>query len=144
MIMLLTIGLLAAAGVASCNQITDTSCTSSDAIGATTNLLETQIEKAAIAKAKQDDGSYSPEPAAIRAAVALMKFTFDDTRTTKADPNSTKKFCTSMTKVVFPLTDIQDADAARAMVNLNKIDDLAETAGIQRSADTFSFWELSL
>jgi hypothetical protein len=135
--------LVSAIGLAGCGQGiglgTGTNCTSSDALDTTSKLITDQVEKDALQKSKQSDGSYSVSPSSIRAAISLLKISIDDIRTTKSDPNSTKKFCTGTAKVVFPLNAIDDADRARSIANLNSVSALADTANVQRNADSFSF-----
>jgi hypothetical protein len=131
------------ASLAGCGQnlglAQETTCTSPDTFAVAAKLVSDQVEKDALAKSKQADGSYAVSPSAIRAAVALLKISIDDVRTTKADPNSTKKFCTGTMKVVFPLNAIDGADKARSMANLTTVSALADTANVQRNADAFTF-----
>lgn len=115
------------------------SCSSPNAIDVTTSLIKQQVEKNALAKAKTTDGSFIAAPSSIRSAIGLLKIGIDDIRTTKTDPNSTKKSCAATAKVVFPIYTLNDADTARAMSGLNKVEDLGEAAGVQRSADYFTF-----
>jgi uncharacterized protein YecT (DUF1311 family) len=128
-----------AASLSSCDKIQEVTCTSQGSTDVTTQLIKEQIEKAAIAKGKSSDGTTNVPEAAIRAAINLLKIAFEDIRTSKVDPNSTKRFCTANVRVVFPLNAIADADKARSDLSLNTVNDLAEAAGIQRSADSFTF-----
>jgi hypothetical protein len=131
--------IVACAVLTACNQISQTGCSSPDAISTTESLISDQIEKNAVAKSKGEDGSVSVPEASIRASVALAKISIDDVRTTKIDPNSTKRFCSGTARVVIPLGVIQDADRARSLQSLNTVQQLADSASIQRSADSFTF-----
>ena len=126
------------AGLAACGQ-NGTSCTSPAALAVTTKLITDQIEKDASAKYATIDTSVSPPVSNIRATVSLLKVSLDDIRTTKVDPNSTKRFCAATARVVFPLSYIQNADSARATQQLNTVSSLADASGVQRSADSFTF-----
>ncbi|MGA0601559.1 lysozyme inhibitor LprI family protein [Caulobacter sp. KR2-114] len=132
----------ALAALGGCSKLTpreETTCTSPGAISVTQGLISQEVEKAAINGVKRPDGSYAVSPANVRATVALLKITIDQIRTTKMDPNSTKRFCTGSVKVVVPLNILQDAEQARSLTNASNLDTLAEGANIQRSADAFTF-----
>ncbi|MFI4975910.1 MAG: lysozyme inhibitor LprI family protein [Caulobacterales bacterium] len=139
---MVAVAMLAAAALAACMPkapAAATGCISPDALDATTKLIKDAVEQDTISKAKMDDGSSIAPDASIRAAVNLLKITIQDIRTTKVDPNSTKRFCTGTARVVFPLKAIQDADTARSLKHMNSVDNLAQAAGVQRSADIFTF-----
>lgn len=136
--MLLVGALLAAAALSACDQQT-TTCSSPAATAATTAMLKDAVTKEAILKAKKNDGTSALPEANIRSAIELLRISFDEIRTTKNDPNSTKKFCSATAKVVFPLSLLSDADRARELTHLNTVADLAQAANVTRSADTFTF-----
>ena len=133
--------LCSAIGLAGCGHggLGGTTCSSDDAMAATGKLIKTQVEADAIAKVKQDDGSYTVPASSIRASVALLKVTLDEIRTIKSDPNSSKKFCTANAKVVFPLNVIDEADKARSLSNQDTVEKLADASDVQRNADSFTF-----
>lgn len=130
-------------GLAACSKVTslaaETTCSSPNAISVTEGLVSQEIEKATLNGVKRPDGTYAVSPANVRATVALLKVTIDQIRTTKTDPNSTKRFCTGSVKVVVPINLLQDADKARALKNASTLDALAEGANVQRAADAFTF-----
>jgi uncharacterized protein YecT (DUF1311 family) len=74
----------------------------------------------------------------IRATVALLRITLDDVRTTKSDPNSSKRFCEGTLKVVVPLGMLNYADQTRQSAAISTVAKLLEGAGIERSADTLT------
>jgi len=133
--------LMCAIGLGGCGRLAGvtTTCSSDNSTSVTRNLITNTVEKAAIADAKRDDGTYAVSESSIRAAIALLKVSIDDIRTTKEDPNSTKKFCTGTAKVVFPINAIDDADKARALQNQNTVSALADASNVQRNADAFTF-----
>lgn len=126
----------------SCGALEDkSSCTSADAQAVVSNIVSTQIEKSVLAQLGDVGGEVSNAPTAskVRATVALLKVVLEDIRTTKTDPNSTKKFCEAKLKIVVPLNIITDAERARSALSAVDIGALAEKSGIDRSADTFSY-----
>jgi uncharacterized protein YecT (DUF1311 family) len=131
--------LACAATLASCNKTIETTCSGADSVSVTEKLMSDQVIKDAIAKAKDSNGAATLSESEIRAAVSLLKFDVSDIRTTKSDPDSTKRFCTGTIKVVFPLNVLQDADSARSMAQLGSVNDLAQSSGVQRDADAFTF-----
>jgi len=133
---------LAMVALAACSKIaspTETTCSSPDAVSVTQSLISQEVEKAATNGVKRPDGSYAVSPSNVRATVALLKISIDQIRTTKSDPNSTKRFCTGSVKVVVPVNILQDAEKARSLSNASNLDSLAEGANIQRNADAFTF-----
>lgn len=130
---------LAMIAVSGCGHQTDVTCSSDDGVGATINMIRETIEKDSLAKSKQDDGTYLTSPSKIRATLALLKIVINDIRTSKIDPNSTKKFCVGNAKITVPIQILNDADSARSMANLNSVEQLADVANVQRSADNLTF-----
>lgn len=136
----LAVALCATPSLLGCGQqLGETTCSSPGAVDVTKQLISDQVEKVALAKSKQADGTYAVSPSNIRAAIALLRISIDDIRTTKSDPNSTKRFCTGTAKVVFPLNAIDDADKARTIGNLPGVNNLADASNVQRQADAFTF-----
>jgi len=128
----------AAAALSACDQPAVT-CGSPAASAATAAMLKDAVVKDSILKARKNDGTNAVPEAAVRAAVERLKFAFDEIRTTRNDPNSTRKFCSATARVVFPLDLLSDADRARDLTHLNSVADLAQASNVTRSADTFTF-----
>ena len=74
----------------------------------------------------------------IRAAIAELAITIDDIRTSKEDPNSTKRFCTGTVRIRIPAATLEDADKTREAAGMNNVSDLAERGDVDRAADSFS------
>lgn len=72
----------------------------------------------------------------IRATVDKISITLDDVLTTKSDPNSTKKFCSSTLKLSVPAEVVNDSDAARSMLSLTNSHQQALQAGVDFDANT--------
>lgn len=111
-------------------------CTSSSGQETTISIIKEQIEKKISSESEGTYGSIISK-SKIRAALEQIKFVIEDVRTSKEDPNSTKKFCTGKLKVVFPDTMITDADKTREMQGLNKVSELADNSGAEREANAF-------
>ena len=131
---LLALGaLLSSCGVAA------TGCASDSSREVITSLVREQVAKAAEAELALEDGSRMSAASKVRATVAELKVLIEDIRTTKKDPDSTKRFCAGTARVVIPLTMIQDADQTRKLLDLSSVDSLLEEAGLTRSADALTF-----
>ena len=125
--------LLSGCGVAA------TDCASESSREVITSIVREQVEKAAEADLSSEDGTKLAGAAKIRATVAELKVLIEDIRTTKKDPDSTKRFCAGTAKVVVPLAMIQDADQTRKLLDLPNVDSLLEQSGLKRSADSVTF-----
>jgi uncharacterized protein YecT (DUF1311 family) len=125
--------LLSGCGVAA------TDCASDSSREVITSIVREQVEKAAEAELSGEDGTKLAGAAKIRATVAELKVLIEDIRTTKKDPDSTKRFCAGTAKVVIPLAMIQDADQTRKLLDLPNVDSLLEQSGLKRSADSVTF-----
>lgn len=125
--------LLSGCGVAA------TDCASESSREVITSIVREQVEKAAEADLSSEDGTKLAGAAKIRATVAELKVLIEDIRTTKEDPDSTKRFCAGTAKVVVPLAMIQDADQTRKLLDLPNVDSLLEQSGLKRSADSVTF-----
>jgi uncharacterized protein YecT (DUF1311 family) len=113
-------------------------CSSSEATSTTIKVLREALEKATYAKVSGGDNSQSVSKASIRAAVAQIVFALEDIRTTRTDPNSTKRFCEGTLKIRFPAEDLTNADDARSAAGLGTVTQLADANDVDREANTFS------
>ncbi|AWM77169.1 lysozyme inhibitor LprI family protein [Phenylobacterium parvum] len=116
-----------------------TDCASQASRDVITSIVREQVEKAAEAGLAAEDGTKLASASKIRATVAELKVLIEDIRTTKKDPDSTKRFCAGTARVVVPLSMIQDADQTRKLLDMSTVDNLLEQAGLKRSADSVTF-----
>lgn len=116
-----------------------TDCASQASRDVITSIVREQVEKAAEAELAAEDGTKLASASKIRATVAELKVLIEDIRTTKKDPDSTKRFCAGTARVVVPLAMIQDADQTRKLLDMSTVDNLLEQAGLKRSADSVTF-----
>lgn len=124
-------------GLASCEKLAPVSCDSPAAKNVITSLIGDELVK--VAKAKAGDAEVTDQglEAKVRATVAQLKLEIEDIRTTKSDPQSTKKYCEGSLKVVVPLNMIADADKAAQALEFDLPSKGMEVAGYERAADTF-------
>ena len=117
---------------------TEVQCSSPEAISTTIDLLKKALEKTTYEKASGTDNAQAVSKSNIRAAIAQIVFSFEDVRTTRKDPNSTKRFCEGTLKIRFPAEHLTNADEARSAAGLSTITQLADANDVDREADTFS------
>ena len=121
-----------------CNKPPAFSCSSDDAKSVVLTIISDRVTKATTNALGESASETQTTASKIRASVAQLKFVLEDVRTSKEDPNSTKKFCQATLKVVVPLGIIADADKARTAVNLPTASVMLIEAGFERSADYFT------
>lgn len=102
------------------------------------DLIKEELEKA-VSSDLRDTGSDHPvSKSKIRDAISKLVFSIEDVRTSKDDPNSTKRFCAGTLKIRFPGQLITDADKAREAADVDSVADLADRQDVDREADTFT------
>jgi hypothetical protein len=109
-------------------------------------LLTEQVRTAITKQMNKIATDFSVDQSWVRASVDQLKISLENVRTSKSDPDSTKKFCESTVKVVIPMTLLDEADKAReSLVNSNlsgsanfnlPIRDLFRAANFEVGADT--------
>jgi len=113
-------------------------CTTEQATATALSVVSEQIEKAMRRSLKRDDGTAVASTAKVRATLKQLKISVEDIRTSKEDPNSTKKFCTGTLTVIVPDEAIRDAEKAREVVGQNTVEELADQQSVERSANRFT------
>lgn len=116
---------------------TDIECSSPDSISTTVDLLKKALEKETYEKVSGENGS-TVSKSSVRAAIAQIVISFEDVRTIRRDPNSTKRFCEGTLKIRFPAEDLSNAEEARSAAELGTVTQLADANDVEREADTFS------
>jgi uncharacterized protein YecT (DUF1311 family) len=104
----------------------------------TIDVLRKALEKETETKTSSVANAEAVSKSNIRAAIAQIVFSFEDVRTTRQDPNSTKRFCEGTLKLRFPAEDLSNADEARAAAGVGTVTQLADSNDVDREADTFS------
>jgi len=135
-LLIVTIGALA---LTACDRKSSSAsgCLDPDGQTVVVSLVKEQLEKAARAQTGGQDAP-SVSLSKIRAAVGQLGITLDGVRTSKEDPNSTKRFCVADLQIRFPSELLDEADRAREAADMNTVSDLAEDSGVERAANVFS------
>jgi uncharacterized protein YecT (DUF1311 family) len=103
------------------------------------DAIKESIEKHIIASGENATDIVMPTGSKIRATLDQLKFSFEDVRTTKEDPNSTKKFCTSGLRVSFPEEILKDAAVIFSALDEQEIRKRAEKENVRKEANTLRF-----
>lgn len=122
----------------SCSTATPVACTADSAQEPVVEIVKQQLEKLMAAKTKRDNGTQAVGYSKIRAAIGQLVISIADIRTSKTDPNSTKRFCTGNLKIRFLADVLNGAEQARSAAGSNSISDLADSSDVERNADNFS------
>lgn len=130
------LALAAVASLYACSQLpgNSTSCSGSDASSLTVDIVRDQIVKLA---GEQTEDTPALSRSKVRATVQQLELSLVDVRTTKDDPDSTKQFCTGKLKLVAPPEIVADANEVRDMAGYNSVEDMAENANVEASANSF-------
>jgi uncharacterized protein YecT (DUF1311 family) len=123
---------------ASSSKKTEVQCSSPEAISTTIDVLKKALEKETFDKTSGAENTQAISKSNIRAAIAQIVFSFEDVRTTRKDPNSTKRFCEGTLKIRFPAEHLTNADEARSAAGFGTVTQLADANDVDREADTFS------
>lgn len=130
---------LLALSTAACDALgSEVQCTADSAQAPVVDIVKEQLEKLISAKVRNDDGARQVSLSKIRAAIGQVVIQIEDIRTSKEDPNSTKRFCSGTLKLRIPTDTLGDADRAREAAGLNDVSTLADNADIERQADSFT------
>ena len=110
-------------------------CSDDASKAALESAIRAGLEQVVEARSKDSAGNQLIGFSKIRAAIANIKFVIENIRTTKEDPNSTKRFCTSNIRIVFGTQVFADADRAREIAGLTNITQAADSSGIEKGVD---------
>ena len=96
------------------------------------------VEKKASNEKYTNTGEFVFDKAKIRASLAQLQISIDSVRTTKEDPNSSKKFCSGLLKVTIPTSMLADADQAKDLQNKSKISEVSRELDIDNNINVFT------
>jgi hypothetical protein len=125
-----------ALGLSACNKAGVT-CGSEDAHAVVVDIVKGEVRKRAAESGEDKENGAKLSLSKIRAAVEQLRITLADVRTTREDPNSSKRFCSATLRVVLPASLIEEADRAREVAEMPSISSTADNLNIEHSADTF-------
>jgi|GEM_PF-331163 len=134
----LTPVLLSGLLLSACDKMSASNCSSEVAHKIITkNLIET-VEKKTASDKYSDTGEFIFDKAKIRASLDQLQIAIDSVRTTKEDPDSSKKFCSATLKVTIPTSMLSDADQGRELEHKTKISEAARELNIDNSINVFT------
>ena len=112
-------------------------CSGDSAANPVISIVKRELENETANRLRASGGVIA-DRSKIRAAIAQVAIVLEDVRTSKEDPNSTKRFCVATLKLKFSSQMLDDANSAREAANLNSVSELAELGGVDHEADTLS------
>lgn len=112
-------------------------CTADSAQAPVIDIVKEQLEHS-VQRTLRAGATGQASSSKIRAAIAQLVVAIEDIRTSKEDPNSTKRFCTGTLRIRFPADLLADADRARNTAGSNSVSDMADSNDIERHADSFT------
>ena len=135
----LTLILLSGLMLSACDkQISKANCSSEVAYKLVSETITDAVEKEASDEKYSDTGRFIFDKAKIRASLDQLQITIESVRTTKDDPNSSKKFCSGVLKVTIPASMLADADQSKELENKPKISEDARELNIGNSINMFT------
>nr|WP_314447365.1 lysozyme inhibitor LprI family protein [uncultured Sphingomonas sp.] len=112
-------------------------CGSPDAQAVVVDVLKEQVRRSAAKAGEDEESGTKLSLSKIRAAVEQLRITLDAVRTTRDDPNSSKRFCAAKLELTMPVATLDDADRARTALDLQGVAAAADTLGIENGANRF-------
>lgn len=112
-------------------------CGSPDAQAVVIDVLKEQVRRSAAEAGEDEESGAKLSLSKIRAAVDQLRVSLDAVRTTRDDPNSSKRFCAATLELTIPAATLDDADRARVALNLPAVAATADTIGIENGANRF-------
>ena len=138
-IKILTLIFLSCLILSACDkQISKTNCSSEIAHKLVRQTITDAVEKETSDEKYSNTGRFIFDKAKIRASLDQVQITVESVRTTKEDPNSSKKFCSGVLKVTIPATILADADQSKELENKPKISEDARELNIDNNINTFT------
>ncbi|MGV9010666.1 hypothetical protein [Brevundimonas sp.] len=128
---------VAGLGLGGCDALSNNAvtCLSPAGQGVVLDLAKDEIEKLTSRAVEGDDGQPLVSIGSLRASIASMAFSIEDVRTSKEDPDSTKKFCAGTLKATVPVAVIADAEETFELLDGSSVNDLVDRYGAERSAN---------
>ena len=120
------------------NQMPATNCLSEASYKTVSQSIIDAVEKKTSDEKYTNTGEFIFDKAKIRALLDQLQITVESVRTTQADPNSTKKFCSAVLKVTIPTNMLADADQAKKLENKPNISQDSRTLDIENNINVFT------
>ena len=119
-------------------QISKTNCSSEAAYKLVSQTITDDVAKETSDEKYSNTGKFIFDKAKIRASLEQLQITVESVRTTKEDPNSSKKFCSGVLKVTIPTSMLADANQSKELENKPTISDNARELNIDNSINIFT------
>ena len=119
-------------------QISKTNCSSEAAYKLVSQTITDDVAKETSDEKYSNTGKFIFDKAKIRASLEQLQITVESVRTTKEDPNSSKKFCSGVLKVTIPTSMLADANQSTELENKPTISDNARELNIDNSINIFT------
>lgn len=102
-------------------------CNSEDSKTLVRDLLQQQLNEQGMAQLRNliQQGETNPGASALRAAANQIQIQIDDVRTSRNDPQSSKKFCAAQLTLTLPPNLLNDANQSRQYSQSNSVQDSA-------------------
>ena len=125
-----------------CNlmQSEQANCDSPESKQLAQQVLSDTLNQTSLVTLKQwiETGENPIDVSKLRATVDQIQFDLSDVRTTRSDPQSSKKFCTAVMSAKIPANLINDANTTRTLQNQPKIADVAVLNDLKLESSTLS------
>ena len=118
--------------LAGCGQKPKLECTSDGSQSTTIDLIKENIRLAVMKTVGDTDKTTPISGSKVRAVIQQLSISLNDIRTSREDPNSTKKFCTASLHIQVPEDIMRDAESVRQAANSSLIADVADRDGIDQ------------
>lgn len=119
-------------------QMSESNCSSETAYKLIGQTMIDAAEKKTASERYSDTNEFIFDKAKIRASLEQLQIVVESVRTTKEDPNSSKKFCSATLKVTIPTSMLADVDQAKELKNKPKISQDARELNIDNSINVFT------
>jgi uncharacterized protein YecT (DUF1311 family) len=133
---------LVAATLSGCDAISSLGESSGECGSQDTKVLAIQVLTDGIedqvASAKDEDGSVLSPRSKVRAALKQVVFALSDVRTTKSDPDSSRKFCSGNLSIKFSREMIDNAEEAHKLAKYTDPEQLALNLGFDREGGAYT------
>jgi uncharacterized protein YecT (DUF1311 family) len=122
--------------LAACGQ-SDVSCDSAAARDVVIPLFQKQLETATRENVRSEDGERLASNSRVRATVGQARLELQDVRTSRKDPNSSKRFCEA--NLVFTATPetLAEMEKGRELGDTTTITELSDQHDVERNANAF-------
>lgn len=128
------------ASLAGCGQLMSMNagtCDGVDTKSALENVVRKSVQDAVRGVLARDSSENSYTTSQIRAVVAKLTVDLADVRTSRDDPNSTKKMCSASVTIKIPSADIENVDSIRMMRGESTTSEWARDFDVERTSDGF-------